>query len=116
MNKKQLETHFFEYQKQHEKTLSEDGDSAVIYNNKEFHINKKNKTIYIDNLGIIPLPELEETIDMPDWVAITMQDGKNNLVMGSGNPYTEEYLDVFPNENGTIVALPYSILTRQLSK
>lgn len=116
MNKKQLENYFFEYQKQHEKTFTEEGDSAVIYNSKEFHINIKNKTIYINNLGIIPLPQLEENMETPDWVAITIQEGKSNLVMGTGNPYTSEYVDVLPNENGIIVALPCSILTKQLSK
>lgn len=116
MNKKQLENYFFEYQKQHEKTFPEEGDSAVIYNSKEFHINIKNKTIYINNLGIIPLPALDENMGLPDWVAITMQEAKNNLVMGTGNPYTSEYADVLPNENGIIVALPYSLLANQLTK
>lgn len=114
MKDKQLENYFKEDQGIHPQQVSEDGYGAIIYSENYFHINAKQKTIYIKDLGVIPLEEMEENIEQPDWIAITNTGGVSNLVMGSGNPYSQEYADVLPTENGVVIAVPYSIMQKFL--
>lgn len=84
---------------------------CVLYSSDEFHINKKQKTLYIKGVGVSPLPEIEELFDI-EWIALIEHLDKEyaDLVMGNGNPYDERYTALLPNENGIIVAIPNSTL------
>lgn len=110
MNIKKLEHYFNEYIKNNKKSVSEDGDTAILYAPEEFNINIKERTLYIKGIGVIPLPaEVKEEIGKPDWVAICVYSNEASVVMGSGNPYVSENIDVLPNDDGIIIAVPHSI-------
>jgi len=104
MRAKKLEKLFFDYMKEKNVAdLPDDFKSATIYGTDEFHINFKQKTLYIKSLGIIEL-NLETPVADIDWVGISPGDDK--LSLGRGNPYHDEYKQMLPYFNGVILAIP----------
>jgi hypothetical protein len=114
MRIKQLEKLFQEYKKTHTQQVSENGESAVLYTKEDFHINKKQQTVYISNVGVIQINEINADLEQPDWIGFCVSGQNARIVMGTGNPYRDEYLDVLPVDNGMIVAIPNSLRVKFL--
>lgn len=117
MRAKQLENYFREYQLANPTPVEDEGVSAIIYTKEDFHVNTKQKTVYVKDIGVISTPDLSVGNELPDWVAICINPKEVELaqiVMGTGNPYVDEYRDVLPNSNGVIVAIPNSVRLKYL--
>lgn len=117
MKKKQLERHFLTYQSEKGAPVSDNGPSAVLYSREEFHINKKQGTLYIEGIGVVALPELAPNADQADWLALWQKNGiELDMALGVGNPFTEQYMEILPNNNGMIIAFPKSLLKKFMKK
>ena len=115
MRTKKLEKFFFDHNQANPVYAEDTGIGCVLYSSEEFHINFKQKTLYCKGVGVYPLPEIEEPeAGMIEWVAIITESGQEfiDIVMGDGNPYDEKYMDMLPNQNKVIIALPNSILMK----
>lgn len=92
-------------------TLPEIVDSATIYGSDEFHINAKQKTLYIQGLGVISL-EFQgniEHINKIEWVAITQNGEDGKLSLGTGNPFQENAKELLPSWENLIIAIPHIV-------
>lgn len=94
-------------------TAEDDGTGCVIYSSEEFHINPKQKTLYLKGIGVSPLPEIEEQENFKvEWIALIKHLDQDfaDIVMGDGNPYQEKYSALLPHQNGVIIAVPNSVM------
>lgn len=126
MKSKQLEKYFFDYQKTLIKRATE-VEGAVLLGEEEFHINAKNKTIFIKDMGIleyVPNPNVSGdgvNVAKEEWLALVKVKDASvpnasviQYIVGSGNPYDDVYKAVLPTDDGRIIATPKTIIMQLL--
>lgn len=119
MKAKKLENLYWQYLDENREYMPEmqSGDLLCsLYGQDEFHINYKQSTLYLKNLGVMDLPEIKEQINF-DWIGlIHYPDNQADLVFGLGSPYAPDNVDKLPTKNGCIMALPYALGMRLREK
>lgn len=112
MKAKKLEKMYWQYLDQNRRYMPEmeSGDLLCsLYGEDEFHMNYKQSTLYVKNIGVLDLPEIEEQVKF-DWIGLIHYPGNQaDLVFGLGNPYDLGNVDKLPTKNGCIMALPYAL-------
>lgn len=117
MKSRKLEKLYQEYFAEHVEHMVEATDAdpvCTLYGEDEFHINTRNKTLYLQGAGVIELPAMIEQ-DKPEWVGVKPDgQGKFDIVMGYGSPYDDENKDNMPVKEDIILAMPHSLVRRHL--
>lgn len=115
MRTKKLEKYFMDYLQANPITAEDDGSGCVLYSSEEFHINHKQKTLYLKGIGVSPLPEIDEQEKFKvEWIGLIKHLDQEfaDIVMGDGNPYQEKYSALLPHQNGVIIAVPNSVMMK----
>lgn len=115
MRKKELETYFNEHLEKYPQEVIQNG--FVVYSEEYFHINHKDKTIYLEGCDLFKFSSLEG-LENPGWIAVFQdpETKEHKFALGNNNPFSPEYFDIFPKDNGVVVGVPYSSLKKYQKK
>ena len=115
MNARELQNRFISYQNE----LAQSGIFerakptdcvATLYGTDEVVLDAQKNLITIPLLGAIECEAISPSTP-PDWFAIS-QDPKDkgwHVIVGYGDPYGAEYVEMLPSRNGVIFAAPSSL-------
>lgn len=97
--------------------MSEDENAWILFGEEDFHLNKKNNTLYVKPFNhlmenIFPPHELENIV--LDWVAFqeNPETKESWLIVGPGNPFENEKLATIKNGISIVRAVPAKVAQR----
>lgn len=97
--------------------VKEDEEMWLLFSEADFHINRKNNTLYLKPVDILIENIFKENLELEgkvDWVAYQ----KNPLTLehlmsvGTGNPFTNEALFSFINNKAVVRAIPFQYVRK----
>lgn len=97
--------------------VKEDEEMWLLFSEDDFHINRKNNTLYLKHIDILLQNIFKENLELEgkvDWVAYQ----KNPLTLehlmsvGTGNPFTNQALVSFVNNKALVKAIPFQYVRK----
>lgn len=86
---------------------------ATLFGMDEVKFDFHGKRIRLPDLGWVPVPSLRQDHESIDWLALTNDGEKAEVILGRGAPFLCVTGEI-PVRNGVVLAVPYSITAEKM--